>query len=493
MDEHSALDVIAVRAIETQDRARAVWSDAERSWASRAAAGVVGEKSAADAFVAQRAALVVERLDERNRALLAAARGMHWQAWQGWLFVLVAFVLGFMIDRMASSNRVDLLAPPVLALLVWNLAVYLALLINRFFRAGKPAAPGLLRKLVLRLVGLVPWRGVLRPVAQGSDVDVTFASNAMIVKAWLALSMPLHAARIGRILHAAAAALALGVIAGLYARGLALEFRATWESTFLDAQAVHALLAVILAPGAWLTGIALPDAAHLQSIQAPASENAAVWLHLLAASVLLIVLLPRIALASRAGYREWQLSRQFPLALDEPYFQHLLRGFRGGPVRVRVVPFSFTIPAAAQTGLELIVARAFGGSAALVIEPPLHWDDDAGALQRIAASGQGPIIALFNLTATPEEEVHGPLVEAFKTYFHAGHALIAVVDASGFLARWPDEKSRQAQRRKAWDGLLAAHRLPVVHANLAAPDLPEIDATIDAAFASQQKETTVNS
>ncbi|MDO9601055.1 MAG: DUF2868 domain-containing protein [Rhodocyclaceae bacterium] len=493
MDEHSALDVIAVRAIETQDRARAVWSDAERSWASRAAAEVVGEKAAADAFVAQRAALVVERLDERNRALLAAARGMHWQAWQGWLFVFVAFVLGFMIDRMASSNRVDLLAPPVLALLVWNVAVYLALLISRLFRAGKSTEPGLLRKLALRLLGLVPWRSTWRPDAQGPDAAVALASNAMIVKAWLALSMPLHAARIGRILHAAAAALALGVIAGLYARGLALEFRATWESTFLDAQAVHAMLAIILAPGAWLTGIALPDAAHLQSIQAPASENAAVWLHLLAASVLLVVLLPRSALAARAAYREWQLARQFPLALDEPYFQHLLRGFRGGPVRVRVVPFSYTLPAAAQTGLETIVARAFGGSAALMIEPPLHWDDDAGALRRIAASGEGPIIALFNLTATPEEEVHGPLVEAFKAYFHAEHALIAVVDASGFLARWPDEKSRLARRRQAWDELLAAHRLPVVHANLAAPDLPEIDATFDAAFVSQQKETTVNS
>ena len=193
-----------------------LFRSAERSWASRAAAEVVGEKAAADAFVAQRAALVVERLDERNRALLAAARGMRWQAWQGWLFVFVAFVLGFMIDRMASSNRVDLLAPPVLALLVWNLAVYLALLISPFFRAGKPAAPGLLRKLALRLLGLVPWRGALRPVAQSADanVDVTLASNAMIVKAWLALSMPLHAARIGRILHAAAAALALGVIAG---------------------------------------------------------------------------------------------------------------------------------------------------------------------------------------------------------------------------------------------------------------------------------------
>lgn len=71
MDEHSALDVIVVRAIETQDRARAVWSDAERAWASRAAAGVVGEMAAADVFAAQRAALVWNAL--------TSATGHYWR------------------------------------------------------------------------------------------------------------------------------------------------------------------------------------------------------------------------------------------------------------------------------------------------------------------------------------------------------------------------------------------------------------------------------
>lgn len=75
MDEHAALDVIAVRAIETQDRARAVWSDAERAWASRAAAGVVGEKAAADVFVAKRAALVVDAL--------TSATGRCWLLYAG--------------------------------------------------------------------------------------------------------------------------------------------------------------------------------------------------------------------------------------------------------------------------------------------------------------------------------------------------------------------------------------------------------------------------
>ena len=40
MDEARALDVVAVRAVEAADSARALWSDDERAWASRAAAEV---------------------------------------------------------------------------------------------------------------------------------------------------------------------------------------------------------------------------------------------------------------------------------------------------------------------------------------------------------------------------------------------------------------------------------------------------------------------
>ena len=46
---------------------------------------------------------------------------------------------------------------------------------------------------------------------------------------------------------------------------LGLEYRAGWESTFLDAARVRALLGFALAPAAWLTGIALPDVARLEA------------------------------------------------------------------------------------------------------------------------------------------------------------------------------------------------------------------------------------
>ena len=41
MDESAALDTTAARAVETADRDRVLWTDADREWASRAAASIV--------------------------------------------------------------------------------------------------------------------------------------------------------------------------------------------------------------------------------------------------------------------------------------------------------------------------------------------------------------------------------------------------------------------------------------------------------------------
>lgn len=479
MNEYSALEIIAVRSIEAQDRERAVWTDVDRAWASRTAAGVVGEKANAETFLARRASLALERFGERNHLFLASVRGMHWQPWYGWVVIAIAFVFGFVIDRIGGSHRVDLLAPPVLALIGWNLAIYFILLTTPLFRQRQPTRLGLLRRGAMRTVEFATSPNFSRSKYHVAGNNVAVASLVNITNTWLVSAKSLYAARIGRILHTAAAALAFGVILGLYVRGIAFEYKATWESTFLDATAIHALLAAILAPGAWLTGIAIPSTAHIQSIQAPSSENAAAWLHLYAASVFLIVLLPRIALASSATYEERKVTSNFPISIEGAYFQHLLRSFHAGPERVRVIPFSYTLPEPVQAGLESVVTRTFGGSASLILEPSVLLDDDGGAVGRMAKEGRGPVIALFNLTATPEDEVHGAFIKALKGHFEAGHNLIAVVDESAFLARWPDDEIRLQTRRRAWSDWLASQRMGVIHANLADPDLESAEMAIN--------------
>ena len=482
MDESSALLVTAVRAVETGDATHRVWSDADRSWASRAAAEVVGEGASPDTFIARRARLAGERLGEAHRALPRAVAALRWRPWVGWTLVAGAFVLGIAFDRVGGAQRVNLLAPPVFALLAWNVAVYAALAAAAVLRLGGDRGPGPLRALVARLGGRAGGSGASRPAAANESDGGIAACLATLPAAWARLAAPLYAARSARILHLAAAALALGVIAGLYTRGLAFEYRATWESTFLDTGAVRSLLAFALAPGAWLTGLAVPDEPTVAALRAPGSENAARWLHLMAGSVVAIVVLPRLLLAALAGLVERRRARQLPMPLDDPYFQRLLRGFRGGPVRLGVVPYSYALPPAGMTGLEAIAARAFGGSAALVVEAPLAYGDEDAFAQRERGAGSGPLVALFGASATPEKEAHGAFLAALAARRDPAWPLLAIVDESALRERWGGDEKRLRERRALWEGFLKDAGAAALCVDLAAPDLAAVDAAIDAAL-----------
>src|SRR6478736_8041024 len=151
MDEPAARDVIIVRALESADGAREIWSDADRVWAGRAAAEAVGESATDDAFLGRRAALVIERLRKRHPGFVALARARPLQAWVAPAAAIGAFVIGVAGVDVGPAHRINLLAPPVLALLAWNIAVYVALLggllVTR--RAAAPTWVGPLRRSVI--------------------------------------------------------------------------------------------------------------------------------------------------------------------------------------------------------------------------------------------------------------------------------------------------------------------------------------------------------
>ena len=98
------------------------------------------------------------------------------------------------------------------------------------------------------------------------------------------------------------------------------------------------------------------------------------------------------------------------------------------------------------------------------------------------------MIALFNLTATPEEEAHGAFLSVLTARRDPAQPLLVFVDQSAFGARWPDDAARLRERRVLWDDFLAARRLTAIHVDLGAPDLPAADAAIDAALAGPEPE-----
>jgi hypothetical protein len=167
----------------------------------------------------------------------------------------IAFLVGPGIDRLAGAHYLRLVEPAIFALIAFNLGVYavLGLAVLR----TKPRG-GAVTSIVLRGLARFATR-MASPPPETIARLATPTAWARFTADWRAATAALDATRIQAAMHAAAVALALGVVAGLFVRGLTTDYAVGWESTFLDADAMHALVHALIGPASTLTGLPLPD------------------------------------------------------------------------------------------------------------------------------------------------------------------------------------------------------------------------------------------
>lgn len=464
MNEHIARSVALVRAIETADQNKEILSADDRMYASRSArelahwqsSGSQAEATVED-FLQKRSEQILLRLTERTPAFATFA-----QPRLSWKIISIAvpglaFLLGAGVDRITDPHRVDLLSPPLLLILVWNILVYLSMFVWMLMPARRP---------VSFLARLAPSPKVPRklPHVLGSAL-LNFANE------WTQLSARLTAARLSRTIHLSAALFALGALASLYARGLWSQYAAGWESTFLDASQVHALLSVLFAPVVCifhLQDFSLAEVAALRFPQTTAAEGGARWVHLYAATMLLLVVVPRILLATIGNWRASTLARRFPLDLEQPYFRKLSGEFgiaAGGTLRV--LPYSFNLDEARQKGLLQVVASLFGEQGKLMLRPSIAYGTELQSVVRDVDLRSDSTAALFNLSATPEQENHGALLDYLVA--SSPREVIALLDESAYLERMgslPEGRARRDERVALWQQFCAFHQVKAVLVNL---------------------------
>ena len=500
MNAEKARSVLLIRAIEMNDPEGAVLPHAERERAGRVArplgAGMPNGgpapprealSGAEESFLARRAELVCARI---TRQFPSLGRVMHTLGGHSWAAVgvpLVAFLVGLASNELGGQRWINIVAFPLLGMLAWNLAVYLALAVEAVRGGGGVGAPRPVRRVLSAL--LQPLPAALRRAGGGNAALARGIEQ--FVRDWLAFGAPLAAARTRRILHVAAALLAAGAVAGMYWRGLGFEYRAGWESTFLDEGAVATLLALVLGPASAVSGIALPDAAHLAALRWPAGapgENAARWIHLYAVTAALFILLPRLLLALAAWRQERRWREAFPLpAAADPYFRRLLAAGRGGGLTVRVLAYSYHLPATAREVLRTLLSDVLGQRTRVEFgEVVAYGAEDEYLLQ--AAQQESAVadylVVVFSMAATPEEENHAVLVRGLAALVQQGraaHHLLVLLDESAYaqrLAREAGAATRMAQRRQAWNEILRGHE-PVT-LDLAAADFTAADEALQA-------------
>ncbi|MDH5726510.1 MAG: hypothetical protein OEY60_13665, partial [Nitrospira sp.] len=178
---------------------------------------------AGEASVIERAEHISDRLTQKHPALTSAFAVLRIKM-PITLLIGCALMGGFLADPIGPAGQINLLNFPLLTLLIWNVVAYIGVLYNMIVPRpsrdrSQPGLPGLVQWLLgLSVKGRLSRLRSDR--AQSSDEQQWIAASLATYAACL-----LHSGRellithARSLLHVAAAALAIGVIAGLYLRG----------------------------------------------------------------------------------------------------------------------------------------------------------------------------------------------------------------------------------------------------------------------------------
>ena len=461
MTEEEVRHVELLRAVEVEDREATILTREDLGLAeahARSASAPYKSQRAAEAYVALRAEFATARLATRHPGVADLLRRSRWPSWVGLALPLLALLAGFAANEFGTSRRLDLLALPLLGTIAWNVLVYVWVAGGVFRRKG-PRSFDPLRDVVARVAA-----GRHRDLGAGTPLHraaIAFEGR------WAKATEPLVGARIARTLHLCAALFAIGVIAGIYLRALVIEYHAGWESTFLGPTAVHALLATVLGPASWVTGITIPGSEGIAAMRWIGSDtggvNAGPWIVLYTATVAGLVIVPRAALAMWQGATVLRLSRNFPTAGREDfYIRRLLRNAGGGPGTARITPYAYRPGEETQRRLSAALRGALGDGAEVRFDEPIEYgDEDLWLTEHVSDPRDDYHILLFTLSATPEEENHGALTKALAQRLkrdYPGTLLSAIIDESpfrGHFAGQPGLDQRVASRQDAWSKALS--------------------------------------
>ncbi|HUP98159.1 MAG TPA: DUF2868 domain-containing protein [Usitatibacter sp.] len=443
-----------MKAVEEADKDGTLLPPADRAAAAREAMRATPGNE--QALMAMRARTLLERIAARHPFVkdLLDLLGRSWTLTLA--LAIVGLAIGAGLSALDGTRRINILAFPLLGLIAWNLAVYVVLLAVRF----RPATPrtSLLREAVASAGARVAASRIARAKAFNAPLAGalrTFAGE------WRTAAAPLLLARASRAFHLAAAAVGMGLIAGLYLRGIVFDYQAGWESTFLDAPRARGLLAVLYGPASWLTGVPIPEAAQLEATRwrpdGGGGEPAARWIHLMAATAFIYVVAPRLLLTLASGLRALRLAHRIPVPASlAPYFRSTFAAVEGAvrPARALVAPYACELSPTALARLIAWIPSTVGGAPTIDARSSVPYGEEERHLAELRTSGEDTTIVVlpFSLATTPEDENHGVVIAAARDWLaqRPGAQLLVMIDEAPYAERLSDAPGRLEERRAVW-------------------------------------------
>jgi len=391
--------------------------------------------------------------------------------------VAVGFVAGLLVNELGTGPRVQLL--PMLSalagLLVWNLAMYVVFVGIALRRPTAAAPPATIDDAPSgRLTGaaafVLEWtlgrfsRGAARRKVR--EAGVVTAAVTRFAASWRRAVAPLLASRARLAFHLGSLSLALGIVAGMVVRGVMRRYDVTWESTFLDAGAVHATARVFLGAAGALTGRGVPGLADVEALKAPLHGSAGPWIVLYGVTVAVLVVVPRLLLALAERARGARLALDLPVDLGTVYAARAGGAGAMPGAHVEVLPYSHAPTARATDALKTVLHDVFGTAADVRVLPPVAYGAELDDVPEVTG-GPACRVVLVSTAQTPETEVHGRFLAELAARRRPTDGLVVVADDGAYRERLGDA-ARVAERARLWERVAREAGVSVVGLDLGA-------------------------
>ena len=392
-------------------------------------------------------------------------------SWRRWIvFAVLASAVSIGIGMSAIPDQMNILDLSYIGVIVWNLLIYLLLLLGMVLHVGN-GGPG-----ISRLLGVAAkWveHRLTMLLAESAQSDDTIAAiGRRFFEVWRVAAGPVFAQRVKVLLHVAAACMALGLIGGLYSHLWDEHHDVVWESSLLNAPDVKRLIDATFSAPAAVLGFELPASVNeLEKLERTSSgvrgAAAKPWIHLFSLVLVCLVVVPRLFLAGTAGMKSGWLQRPSYLPdIVRLYALSVLGDKSVARAIIHVFPYELDPSVGLTERLDAYLLQRMGRGA----RGQVHSVIVVGEEHAIEKLSRGPIqraagwLILTRLESKPDSATHGIMVVTARDVAASALPVRLLVDEHVEPTSWvPDwwRKREVDRRRRQWRQFASTHRIEV--------------------------------
>ena len=271
------------------------------------------------------------------------------------LTLLISFIIGLLSNYLGPSKLIHVVYNPLTILLVWNICIYLIIILKSFWKirlpeklpkakqflsdkeqedkANKKRSSNFLLDWVIGNI----YKGIIKLKSRFiDDRNSVVILKKILPSYWISykdVAGKTLILRFKSLANVSAVGLLTGALAGVYFRGLFFNYNIIWQSTFVfEPDTIRTILNSLFGLASLIIEGSFISKQTILPLLEPEGTMAAPWIHIMTLTTLLFIFIPRTILAYYYGRKSKRSI--YNIDINEEYYQEFILKNRSSLVEI---------------------------------------------------------------------------------------------------------------------------------------------------------------